>query len=217
MNFRADEGEIWRHLGFRNGATPDSAVQKRIRDVAAEVEAAAVPRYLSQPVTLRWPMHDTVELGTIQIQSRDLARHLSGCGQAMLFAATLGIQVDQLISRAAVRRITDAAIAQAVAAVLIEVYSDAVCDAIGREAAGEGWHLRPRFSPGYGDFPMEYQRNITEYLQTPKNLGLTVTDSLLLVPMKSITAVIGMAHTVQPCTDARCDACEKTDCLMRRR
>ena len=216
MKYSVDEREVWRYLGYRGNAVPDPTVQLRIRDVIASVEAAAVPRHISQLLALRCPGEALVELGTMRIRSADLAEHLTGCEQGILFAATLGTQVDRLIARAAVSHIADAAIAQAAAAALIEAYSDAVCRKFSEAAEKKGWYLRSRFSPGYGDFPMEYQRDIVEYLQAPQKLGLTVTDSLLLAPLKSITAVIGVSHFAQPCVNRGCAACTKPDCLMRK-
>ena len=78
-----------------------------------------------------------------------------------------------------------------------------------------GLKLRPRFSPGYGDFSIAHQRDITRELDTARRLGLTVTESLMLAPMKSVTAVIGLSET-GGCTGGGCEACAKTDCDFRR-
>ena len=56
----------------------------------------------------------------------------------------------------------------------------------------EGLHTKPRFSPGYGDFSLEHQRDFMRILDLENSLGLTLTGSLLLVPEKSVTAVIGL-------------------------
>ena len=88
-------------------------------------------------------------------------------------------------------------------------------DALQREAAARGLKLRPRFSPGYGDFSIAHQRDITRELDTARRLGLTVTESLMLAPMKSVTAVIGLSET-GGCTGGGCEACAKTDCDFRR-
>ena len=81
--------------------------------------------------------------------------------------------------------------------------------------AAKGRGLRPRFSPGYGDFSIEHQRDIARVLDTARRIGLTVTDSLMLAPMKSVTAVIGVAET-EGCTEAGCGNCGKKDCEFRR-
>ena len=110
----------------------------------------------------------------------------------------------------------EAVICQAAGAALIEAYCDQVNDALRAEAKEQGWYLRPRFSPGYGDFSLACQRELTQALQTPTKIGLTVTESLLLAPVKSVTAVIGMTRDPRPCPRQGCEACEKTDCAFRR-
>ena len=103
----------------------------------------------------------------------------------------------------------------AAAAAFIEDYCDEVNDALRDEAAAQGMKLRPRFSPGYGDFSIEHQRDIARELDTARRLGLTVTESLMLAPMKSVTAVIGVSRR-EGCTASGCAACGKTDCEFRR-
>ena len=80
----------------------------------------------------------------------------------------------------------------------------------------ENLYLRPRFSPGYGDFSIEHQTMIVRMIEASKKIGLTVTDSLMLSPSKSVTAVIGISETKRICTVKGCEACAKTDCEYRR-
>ena len=157
-----------------------------------------------------------MEIDGIRIESAALRRNLEGCEGAWLFAATLGAGVDRLISRlTALGRMSEALAAQAAAAAFIEDYCDEVNDALRDEAAAQGMKLRPRFSPGYGDFSIEHQRDIARELDTAWRLGLTVTESLMLAPMKSVTAVIGVSRR-EGCTVSGCAACGKTDCEFRR-
>ena len=107
-------------------------------------------------------------------------------------------------------------ILQAVAAAMIETCCDEVNDALRRTAEQEGLYCRPRFSPGYGDFSIEHQRDFSRLLDTPRKIGLTVTESCLLAPIKSVTAVIGLSETPQPCHRKGCEECGKTDCAYRR-
>ena len=76
--------------------------------------------------------------------------------------------------------------------------------------------LRPRFSPGYGDFDIHHQDDILRMLDTAKKIGLTMTDSYMLTPTKSVTAIIGISDTQEKCHIKGCEACEKKDCIYRR-
>ena len=158
----------------------------------------------------------TFEIADVQIHSKNLARNLQGCSEVCLMAATLGIGPDRLIARASAVRMSDAVIYQAAAAAMVETYCDEVNEHIRQDAAQRGMYCRPRFSPGYGDFPISHQRDFSRLLDTPRKIGLTVTESCLLAPIKSVTAVIGLSETPQPCHRKGCEECGKTDCAYRR-
>ena len=51
-----------------------------------------------------------------------------------------------------------------------------------------------RFSPGYADFPLEVQPKLLEILDAPRRIGLTVSPSLLLIPTKSVTCILGVGE-----------------------
>ena len=77
-----------------------------------------------------------------------------------------------------------------------------------------GKRCRPRFSPGYGDFPLECQPGLFRLLGVQRNIGVTLTDSLLMLPTKSVTAVIGLCDGETPCPTG-CAACDRADCAFR--
>lgn len=155
-------------------------------------------------------------LGELKITSRNLAKNLKGCDKAILFGATLGTETDTLIRRATVTDMAEAVILQACAAALLEEYCDVCQEKLAVEQEKKGRYLRPRFSPGYGDFSIEYQKEIMEMLDCAKKIGLTMTDGYMMTPTKSVTAVIGLSPTKENCHRKGCEACEKKDCLFRR-
>ena len=204
--------EALRYLGCR-GAAPDQATAALLEERIRAVEEAADPRWtaLEVPLTLRPGM---VALGDWSIHSEKLRAHLEGCTSALLFGATLGVGVDRLIARSAAGKVAQAAVDQAVAAALIEAVCDHACDQLTGQYPGK--YLRPRFSPGYGDFPLTDQPELLRRLDGPRKIGLTATDSCLLAPIKSVTAVIGVADTPGKCHAGGCATCSKTNCAFRR-
>ena len=104
---------------------------------------------------------------------------------------------------------------QAAATAMIESYCDEVNTALKESFEKKGLYLRPRFSPGYGDFPLECQRDITSVLETAKRIGIMLTDSLLMTPSKSVTAVMGVSPKPHRCEVRGCELCSKTDCAYR--
>ena len=132
-------------------------------------------------------------------------------------AATLGIGPDRLIARASAVRMSDAVIYQAAAAAMVETYCDEVNERIRQDAAQRGMYCRPRFSPGYGDFPIAHQRDFSRLLDTPRKIGLACTPSLLLTPQKSVTAVLGVAKDPPAPRQARCETCAfAASCQLRK-
>ncbi len=146
----------------------------------------------------------------VRFTSRDLAKHLAGCEQALLLAATLGSRVDVAIRRLALGSVAEGAAAQAVAAALIESY----CDSVQAQADTGGLAQRPRFSPGYGDWNLAEQRLFFPVLDCAKRIGLTLTDGMMMAPSKSVTAIIGLSEDVA-CVWNKCMTCGNVNCPYR--
>ena len=85
-----------------------------------------------------------------------------------------------------------------------------------KELEEQELYMRPRFSPGYGDFDIQYQEPLMRMLDCAKTIGLTMTDSCMMTPTKSVTALIGASPIKERCPIAGCEACEKKDCEYRR-
>ena len=163
-----------------------------------ELCAAAQPRtvYRVLPVV---HTEQGVLLGGLPLLGNDIALHLTGCMEAVLLGATLSAPVDALIRRASVTDMTKAVMYDGIAGAAIEH----VCDAL--EAEIRQKYVFPyyteRFSAGYGDFPLTQQGDLIRLLDAPRKIGLTVTPSQMLLPMKSVTAIMGLSHV--PVQDAR--------------
>ena len=214
MTVRAPFDQVCRYLGCRGEVEP--ALAERIRALTHQVEEAAQPRTASRVFPLSFPGVDRLALGPLAVESAALRKNLAGCEEVILFAATLGVGVDRLIARSGAGRVSDAAVYQAAGAALIEAVCDQAWEELRRAGEAEGWHLRPRFSPGYGDFPLSCQRELLTLLRAPETIGLTTGESMLLLPTKSVTAVMGRSRLALPCHRTGCEACGKTDCAFRR-
>ena len=137
-------------------------------------------------------------------------RFHSRCNTVLLMGATLGSRVDAAIRRLALISVAEGAAAQAVAAALIESY----CDEVQAQAETGGLLQRPRFSPGYGDWPLEEQRQLFAVLNCAKRIGLTLTDGLMMAPSKSVTAIIGLSEDAA-CVQNKCMTCSNINCPYR--
>ena len=128
------------------------------------------------------------DFSLFSLPSRDLARALDGCGRAVLFAATVGVGIDRLIARYSRLSPAKALLFQALGAQQVEAVCDAFCADLERET---GAPLRQRFSPGYGDLALEVQREVFTILDG-KRIGVSLSESLLMTPSKSVTAFVGI-------------------------
>lgn len=134
-----------------------------------------------------------VDLGFVKTESRDLCKNLDGCKEAFVFAVTLGHGVDRLLSRLSLLSPAEFFVCDAVSS----AFAESVCDAA-EEIIRKDKKCKPRFSPGYGDSHLSLQKDVLAALNAQKLLGITLTDSNLMTPQKSITAVMGAEPAQQP-------------------
>lgn len=171
---KLDRAEILRYMRM-GGKTPEPALTQRIDALEREVLKLARPKYVAK----------LFPIGELPFESKDLRRCLGEAKRFYLFAATLGHEIDRLIRKTAALSAADLLIVQAVAATAIEQYIDDV------EPTLEGPRTR-RYSPGYGDLPLSVQREFLSLLEAEKSLGITLTETNLMIPSKSVTAIIGV-------------------------
>ena len=178
------EKEILRYAGIRKA---DFEMANLIKSCINEARGAISYRvcYCETSVSIHKSL---CTFDYFSIESKSLAKNLDGCNSAIIFAATLGIGFDRLITKYSRKSQSRALIFQAIGAERVE----ALCDAFCSDIVALGKSARRRFSVGYGDAPLEAQKDIFRVLDPARNIGLTLGDSLLMSPTKSVTAFIGI-------------------------
>lgn len=185
-------------------------MRKAVEETIALLQSQIEPREVHRAFPITWIAGDEIEIEGVRIRSRNLTRNLRGTAEVVLMAATIGLAPDRLYARYnAQHRLSDAAVVQAVGAALVEEWCDEVNQRIREEVLARGRFVRPRFSPGYGDFSLSFQTEFFRILAVQKTIGVTLTDSLLMVPSKSVTAVIGLAETDTSCIMSGCENCDR--------
>ena len=134
---------------------------------------------------------DLVTVGDIKWHSVGLARRLAGAASAIVFVATVGVAVDRLVGRYSRLSPSVALAVSALGSERVEALCDEFCSWLATEM-GEGVSLSLRFSPGYGDLPLDVQRDIFSLLSPERAIGVTLGDGLLMSPTKSVSAIIGI-------------------------
>lgn len=203
--------EILRYMGCRKA---DDSVSELVKECIAELSDKLTYKvcYTELPIH---QTEDRVDLSFMQTNSRALKRNLFGCEKIILFAATVGLEIDRLIARYGIISPVKSVAFQAIGAERIESLCDMFNEEVQERAAAENFYTRPRFSAGYGDFELSAQREIFKVLDCQRKIGLTLNDSLIMSPSKSVTAIIGISDKPRENCAERCSACGKTDCEYR--
>ncbi len=204
-----------RNISVKNYTLPPVDVKEALRYAGVRGEGEEFLPLLEEcekelaPVLIPKVCHLTLSLEELFVAlpaakgSEGLTKTLGEAGEAVIFAATIGIGVDRLIARYAALAPSKALFMQALGAERIEALCDKFCMEKG---------LGRRYSPGYGDFPLASQREIFNLLHCEK-IGLTLTESLMISPTKSVTAIAGVG-TAMGCQKA-CERCQRRNCVYK--
>lgn len=157
--------------------------------------------------------NSTVSFDYFSVDSHNLSSVLIGCQKAVLIAATVGPGADMLVKRAEVTSKAEALIYNSIAIAAIESFMGVFNGYL--KTQFPRYELRPRYSPGYGDVPLSTQKELLSTLDTNRKIGVALSDSLLMTPTKSVSAIIGLGEEGCVHVDRDCDICSKRDCEFR--
>ena len=207
------KSEAARYMGVKGA--PDPAVAELLDRAESLVRERVRSKYVYLETNITFTV-DGVLLGamTEPLTGEDIKRHLKGCKRAVLLAATLSQEEDKLIRQAAVTDMAQSLALDCICSAAVEQ----VCDRAEEEifTAHPCEYRTWRFSPGYGDLPITLQRSFLLALNAQRRIGLTVTDSCLLIPSKSVTAIIGVSDAPVERGPRGCAVCNmKGSCAYR--
>ena len=181
-----DKNEVLRYLGITNGEI-DIDFFSMIDDAETLFNSVVSYKAVIAPFQIKKIDDETLSLGFLETDSKCLKMNLDKAESGFVFAATLGVGVDRLIMRFSRREPSKASLIDAIASAAVEAF----CDKINDEFAG-GREVNQRYSPGYGDLPLENQPAILEYLDANRKLGISLSDNYFMTPTKSVTALFGV-------------------------
>ena len=183
-----DQREWYRYMGARERSAQLDALADECRRMAEECFAPRVC-YCETPVRVEG---DFVDLGFWSGESKSLSKLLRDCNRAVLFAATVGLEIDRLIAKYNRISPSGAVCLQALGSERVEALCDLFCEEMQERMQKNGEYVTRRFSPGYGDLPLEMQKDVFRTLDCSRRVGITLNDSLLMSPSKSVTAIFGI-------------------------
>ena len=189
LNIRTDE--TLRYLGYKKELIKESDISM-IDEFTDHIRIHMSPRGCYRRFSLEVAGDGNITMPYGNIFSKGLTKNLYGCEEIIFMAVTLGIGFDRALKKMSLTSITEAACYQSIGGSAVEALCEHVVAEINRELAAEDKKLRPRFSPGYSDFTLDNQRDIFRCLNPEKHIGVTLMDTLIMAPEKSVTAVIGI-------------------------
>ena len=213
-----DAAEARRCAGLQKAA---DFAEEKILEACEDARLLAVPKGI-------WEIYDyDCETQTIkanppcQIQGKKIGQHLAGCEKIIALSATVGEDIEEDITRRfASGEYSNAVLMDAAATAAVEQIADGMEKAISPKMAAQGFLLKWRFSPGYGDWPLEQQPELIR-LAKAEQIGVKLTTSMMLTPRKSITALIGLYRKQENSTAEHspkgCAACTQKNCPSRRK
>ena len=184
-NIEPDLSEVRRYAGCPKTGEDDPLMLSCLSELGEIRGRVCWTRF---PVTRT---EDGLDLGFCRTSSKSLGINLKDCSSLVLFPCTLGLDLDRLLAKYGRLSPAKALWFQAIGAAGVEALCDRFCEEI---RSGEDGPVRtqPRYSPGFGDFGLEYQPFIFSALDCQRHIGLTLTDSFLMSPTKSVTALVGV-------------------------
>jgi hypothetical protein len=187
--------EVLQYLLWRGGEIPDE-IDRLIDETIGLVQDKVRPKYIWKRFAVECTDGNVVlpQIG-VTIKSGDVNQLLFECKECIWMAVTLGNEMERLIRMAQARNLTQAVILDSCGSAAVEAVCDEVQELV-KASCGYAY-TTDRVSPGYGDIPLKLQQQMTAVLDTSRQIGLTLTDSLILLPRKSVTAIFGLAECEQ--------------------
>jgi len=196
------------YLGY-NGQSLTDEEDRRIDEAIAEVIEVACPKTVHRVFPLSHVKENLTVPAELDLNYSSLHELLADSADVLILAATLGLELDRRLRYYARTDAARLVLMDAAASALVE----RVCDELQEALPYDSYTFR--FSPGYGDVPLLLQKQIVRVLETPKRIGMTLTRSLLMIPQKSITGIVGIGGGPKEPTCKGCALFEHCDFRMR--
>ncbi|WP_305303067.1 vitamin B12 dependent-methionine synthase activation domain-containing protein [Romboutsia ilealis] len=206
-----DKKEVLRYLEY-NGQHIDEKLDYIIDECIKITKEKINPRYtLGVYSILKEKIDNSYQIkfkdSNISIKSKDLCKLLDSCRQCIVLSATLGIDIEKQIKINSYSNLTKSIIIDACATTAIEEFCDILQSNIEEKLRKEGKYITNRYSPGYGDLPIHINEDIINLLNTSKKIGLTITKDKIMIPRKSVIAIIGITENKKTYKQKSCSEC----------
>lgn len=211
--FQIDKQEVMRYakLNPKNPEFPADVIDDAIRKALSLAE----PRGIWQILPYAPDEGRILGKHPLLLQGHSIRQHLSGAHFVGVLAVTVGAQIEQASSRNFREgKYLEGLLLDAAATAAVEALADQLDSLIQEQSRRSGQKTVWRFSPGYGDWPVTQQNDFAALIGA-EEIGITVTEHSMLLPRKSVTAVIGISGCGQKPLHNKCSACSLITCPFR--
>ncbi len=207
------KAEAARYMGVRG--VPDSQTAELLDKYEPIVRNSLRPAYVYREAEAELRPDGVYLSGLgVPLKGKSIRELLADCSRAIVMAATVSAEADRLISRISVSDMADALAVDCLCSAAIEQVCDLAEEEIFSQTKAENRTMR--FSPGYGDLPIDVQEELLRYLNAWRRIGLTCGESCMLIPTKSVTAIIGISDSLLQERKSGCDMCSmRESCFFR--
>ncbi|KGM96810.1 methionine synthase [Clostridium botulinum] len=216
-NLILNEKEILRYLGYKGQEIP-LQLRKKILDIRKESKTLFQPKFIYEVYSINKNRNFIEVQGTtLNLLGKDISILLKDSRKCILMAVTLGNTIERRIKFYERIDLTKALILDACATAAVEEICDFIESKLREEYIKEGKTLTYRYSPGYGDLPLYTQKDFISSLNCERRIGLKISEHMLLLPRKSVTAILGIKDGNYIERKPTCSNCNNyNNCLYRR-
>lgn len=217
-DLKIDRDEVLRYLGH-NGQKLDDNMIKLIDECRKEIVNIISPRFVYRYMNVKSEEDGVLVEGTsLVLKGDDIRNHLKNSNECALLAVTLGNEIERKTRQYERINLTKGIILDACATTAVEEVCDMVENEIREYAQKKDMGITFRYSPGYGDLPLDIQGSFLNVLEAQKKIGLTASQNNLLIPRKSVTAIIGIIDKNIKIKKRSCIECNNYEnCSFRRK
>jgi len=206
--FEVNIEEAYRYIGCRG--IPKGETLNDLQNAAELIEENAKPRVVFKICDIVRDNGISLSDTCLKLEGQAVDALLHDSDKCIIFCATIGSDIDPLLRKWQIKDITFASMLDACASSAVESLCNNIENELSEEYTSQGCYLTDRFSPGYGDLSISIQKNFCAVLDTSRKIGVSVSESGIMIPRKSVTALIGISNKEQKHRVTGCD-----DCLLQ--
>ncbi len=214
MEVKITSNDIMMALGYKD-TSANEFVLEQAKISADRANEICTPKFIDRKIAIDRVHGDDIKLETGDVLScKSLAKELKDCTHVIAAVFTVGEKMDEEISNAfGLGDSLTGMMIDAAGSRLVSYFANQMWKRYSKELP-DGIKITRGFAPGSQDFAIEQQEVIFNLIDAD-TIGVSLNDSMLMKPAKSISAVYGIGKIKDGCVAHSCAGCPREDCMMR--